>query len=275
MSNNESSIWDEPVPTGYRRNDRGDLVRELNISGRDLDMDQVTLKIHGFAVDLSEQMGRFRDHTMTDIVQFADRVVEQYGGKIGGRHGNIQLTSFCGCYKVQLAQAQVVEVGPEIAAVQALVNECLDEWGKHSSVNLRALVDAAFRPGADGKLSVSALLKLKQVDIDDPTWRSAQCAIGDALRPRGRAEYIRIYRRSNPQQPWQQVPLDLARVTTPASSTDGSAPAVLYRRIGSAIQHARLCGLKEREIQRVIKLSRTGAPVEAVPEAEAAGDEQG
>ena len=263
------SIWQEAVPPGYRRNERGDLVRETNISERDRDMDTVVDRIFQYGADLSKQMGRYRDYTLGDIMRFAERVVGEYGGKIGGRKGNITLTSFDGCRRVQLAQATFIETGPEVAAVQAIIDECIEDWGRHSSINLRALVDAAFSPGPDGLISVTALIRLRQIEIDDARWREAQRAISNALRPRSRAEYIRIYHRTTPDDSWTPVPLDLARVTSPDTPPGSEAPDVLWRRIQSACQHARLAGLKERDIQRVLQAARKGEALQS-GEAEAA-----
>ena len=257
------TIWQEPIPPGYRRNERGDLVRESNISSRDRDMDTVVDRIYQYGLDLSKQMGRYRDYTLSDIMGYAARVVGEYGGRIGGRKGNITLTSFSGCRRVQLSQQTYVEVGPEITAVQALIDQCIEEWGRHSSVNLRALVDAAFSPGPDGLISVTALVRLRQVEIDDDRWRAAQRAISDALRPRSRAEYIRLYHRDTPDSSWQPVPLDLARVTSPDIPPGSEAPDVLWRRIQSACQHARLAGLRERDIQRVLQAARQGKTLQS------------
>ena len=253
--------WHSAVPAGYRRNERGDLVRLANIQPRDVEMDKIVDRIHGFGHDLSQQISRFREYTLNDIMSYVERVVSEYGGKIGGAKGNVQLTSFDGCKRVQLAQAQVIEAGPEIAAVNAIIDECIADWSKYSNLNLRALVDAALKPNAAGQISVSALLKLRRVEIDDPRWRKVQEAISDALRPTGRAEYIRLYKRETPEQPWHQVPLNLAHVAPVGALTGEDAQAVLYRRLDSAMKHARLNGLKEREISHIATRARQGKPL--------------
>lgn len=248
------SVWDAPVPRGFRRNERGDLVRAENIRPRDLDMDRAAMKIYAFARDLSEQMGRFKAHTMEDIAGFAERVVADYGGKIGGRKGNIQLTSFDGCVRVQLAQASFLSVGPEIIAVRELLDQLIERWGKGAPKEFRALVEAALRPNADGEISVSKLLELRRAEIDAPEWRQVQEAIADCISPRGRAEYVRVYRRDNPERGWEQLPLSLANV--PAAAGAGAPRGVLKRRLWSAVRQARLDGLNEGDIKAAFEESR-------------------
>ena len=251
--------WNAPVPKGYWRDAKGNLVHERNVRPVDRDMDEVTRRIHGFGAPLSEQMWRFRDYTMSDIAEFTNRVVESYGAKLRGRKGNLQIMTFDGCLKVNLAQAERVAVGPEIVAAQALIEQCVERWAERSSLKLRALVDQAFVAGPDGTVSVTHLLRLRRIEIDDEHWRQAQDAIADALRPAGKAEYIRLYRRDHPGQGWTQVPLHLATVTPPAEPALRTAPEILARRVRAAIDEARAAGMREGAIMDVLREAKRRA----------------
>ena len=261
-------MTDADAPPGYRRDARGNLIAEANVSEVDKDMDRTVLRIHGFGEALSEQMWRFRDRTMADMVGLVDRVVTAYGGRLGGRKGNITATTFDGLRKVVVAQAEHVQAGPEIAAAQTLIEECVDEWGAGAegvAANLRALAEGAFKCDATGRVSVAQLLRLRRVRIDDPRWLRAQAAIADALRPVGRAEYVRLYRRATSADPWEQVPLHLATVRRPdAAETDPREN--LVRRARSAIQEARHCGMKEGEIMDALQAAKRRRPKAAAAE---------
>ena len=255
--------WAEPAPKGYRVNRHGDLIREANISPKELDMDAVVDKIHDFGRALSAQMYRFREYTMQDIAEYLQRVSADYGAaKPGGKKGNVSLTSFDGTRKVQLAIAETVEVGPEIVAAQTIIEECIDDWSKHSSIKLRALIDAAFRTDSAGNLSVAQLLTLRRVHIDDPRWGRVQAAITDALRPVGKAEYVRLHERETPYDRWQQVPLHLATVAPPPENYGGSAEDILLRRVSSAVDEARIMGIGQGELRKIVN-SACGRPQQA------------
>lgn len=245
--------WNEPAPPGYWRDARGDLIREANVSDVDRDTDAVVRHIHAFGEALSGEMWRFRVHTMDDVYGLVDRVAERYGTRLGGRRGNVQIGTFDGRRKVVLSQADVIDVGPEIHAAQAIVEECIEEWSERGNLKLRALVEQAFKPDATGRLSVTHLLRLRRIVIDDDKWRGVQAAIGDALRPVGRAEYIRLYRRADPSQPWEQVPLHLATVRQPPEAEDGEAQAQLARRVQSAIEQAERAGLSRADVWDVVR----------------------
>lgn len=208
-----SDIWSAPIPAGYRRNHRG------------------------------------------DILELRERILERYGGKLGGKRGNITITSFDGCRMVRLQQAEHIDVGPEVEAAQALVDECLEEWSERSNLNLRALVKAAFRPAADGRVSATKLLAVRRVEIDDDRWRRAQEAIADAMRPKTRSEYVRLYRRDTPDCEWRQVSLHLATVRPPAEPP--AAPSErLALRVRGAISRALRDGVSRRDIRAALTAER-------------------
>lgn len=239
-------------PTGFWFDPQGNLIREENIPPLDRDMDEVVRKIHGFGVDLSAQMYRFREYTMADILAFHERVLSQYEtGRFRGRRGNMTLTSFDGRLRVTLSVADVLEAGPEIAAAQSIIAECIDEWSAHAPKNLRALVEQAFKPDDDGRLNVGELLRLRRIQIDDERWRRAQAAITDSLRPRSTAEYIRLYRREGPKESWTQVPLHLATARGPDAGEDTPANS-LARRVASAVAEARIRGMKQGDIRDAV-----------------------
>ena len=255
----------QPPPAGYWLDARGNLIAERNVSMVERDVNDVVLLVHGYGEALSEQMARFREHTLSDVMALCVRIVDEYGGKIGGRKGNITLVSFDGTKRVVLAQAERIAVGPQIIAAQAIIEECIETWSERGNRNLRALVDGAFKSDATGKVSVTQLIRLKNVHIDDARWRSVQAAISDALTPAGKAEYIRLYRRDRAADPWQQVPLNLATVRrSPESESDPREN--LIRRAKSAIAEARHCGLAEGDIMAALKEAKR-RPVKAAARA--------
>ena len=245
--------WAVAPPKGYWRDPKGNLVHESNIRPAELDMDEVTRLIHLHGEALAAQMYRYRDHTLADVYAYVDRLVGEYGGKLKGSRGNVQLRTFDGRWRVLLAQADEIAVGPEIEAAQALISECVSEWAGTGNKKLRALVEQAFSPARDGRLSVSRLLALRRIVIDDPRWQRAQDAISDALRPIGRAEYIRLYRRDTPRDPWEPVPLSLAAARRPpAEAEDADVAGALRLRVGAAARDARARGMTQKDIRAAV-----------------------
>lgn len=247
--------WDAPPPEGYVRNRHGDLIRRENVAPADLRQDALVEHILSFALPLSHQLARFRMRVLEEVDRHRTEILDEYGVRRGGRAGNIQLISLDGRRRVLVAQADTIAVGPEIEAAHQLILECLDEWCGATEAPLRALVEAAFTPDATGRYSVSQILRLRRVHIDDPRWREAQRAIADALRPAGRVEYVRVQLRDDPRHPWREVPLRISAAEAPPAEADSPA-VVLERRIRSAIAAARDDGLREGQITEAFRAAK-------------------
>jgi hypothetical protein len=198
------------VLEGFRTDSKGRLVPSGTIKPAVLLEDQLVEKMMGYAVDLSDQIARFRGHCFSDIGAFLDLLKEKYQATKGGVKGNMTFTSFDGCAKVQVAIAESMTFGPELQFAKALIDECIDEWAVGANVNLRVLVDHAFKTDKEGQVSREAVFALRRLEIDDERWKRAMEAVGDSIRIVGSKSYVRFYRRATPTEPWVAVTVDLA-----------------------------------------------------------------
>lgn len=173
--------------------------------------DDTVRKIIGFALDLNAQIGRFRGHTFDDVNSFVDLLAEQYGGRRGGRKGNVTLTSFDGTLKVTVQVQDQLSFGPELQIAKELVDACITTWAAGASDEIRALVEHAFQVDKEGRINRAALFQLRRLDIKDPEWRTAMEALGEAIRVIGSREYVRFYRRADARSSWQAITIDLAQ----------------------------------------------------------------
>lgn len=201
------------IPPGYRPDAKGRLVPESQIRPQDLLEDQTVEKILGYAEELSAQIARFGAHTLEDVDSYLAILREQYGASKGGRKGNITLTSYDGTRKVSIQVADRIAWGPELQIARDLVDECVGEWAEGARSEIRTLVQHAFQPDKQGEVSREAVLALRRIEIDDPRWKKAIAAIGDAIRVVGSKTYVRFYRRARPDARWEAVPIDLASLS--------------------------------------------------------------
>lgn len=207
---------------GFMKDAKGRLVPEHLVKPADTLIDQTVRKILGHAETLSARIARFKGHTYDDIATTLDLLAEQYSAKLGGERGNISLSSFDGCVRVQVSVQDRITFGPELEIAKALIYRCIGKWSSGSRPEILALVDDAFQVSQEGKVNREALLRLRRLEIDDADWHEAMRALTDSIRVIGSREYIRIHRRADPKGKWEQVPLDLAAcsipVGTPATS---------------------------------------------------------
>lgn len=194
----------------FMHDSAGRLVPVDLIKPQHLLEDQTVRKIVDYAQKLSAQIKRFRGHTFDDVSSFAELLAEQYQAKVGGKKGNITLSTFDGLFKVVVQVADQLAFGPELQVAKTLVDECITAWSDGARTEIRALVEHAFQVDTQGKINRAALFQLRRLDIDDDQWRHAMAALGDAIRVVGSKEYVRFYRRANLAAAWEPITIDLA-----------------------------------------------------------------
>ncbi|MEL7180427.1 MAG: DUF3164 family protein [Pseudomonadota bacterium] len=195
----------------YMRNTKGGLDPVENIKPQHLLQDEAVRKIIGYAVPLSDQVARFKEHTFADIGALDALLVQEYGAKLGGKKGNMTLMTVDGLFKVSVQVADHIDFGPELHAAKSLVDECLNEWAADAGPELRGIVTNAFNTDKEGKINRSEIFMLLRQNIEDPRWVRAMNAVRDAMRVVGSKTYVRCYRRRNHNENWNPVTIDLAR----------------------------------------------------------------
>ena len=147
-----------PIPSGrveidgvpHLRDAKGGLLPVGLVKAQHLLEDELVRKIMGFAVALSDQVGRFKEHTFDDIGAFEALLAQEYGATVGGEKGNKTLMSHDGLFKVTVQVADQIVFGPELQTAKVLVDECLNEWAEGARDEIRAIVTRAFNTDKTG-----------------------------------------------------------------------------------------------------------------------------
>ena len=208
----------ETLPTGrvevagktYMTDAKGALVPVELVKPVDTLMDEMVRKIVGFALPLSAQIGRFKQHTLDDVADLMAVLHQEYGTRIGGEKGNVTLTSYDGTLKVVLQVQERLTFGPELQAAKANVDAYLTELTEDSGPELRGIVHHAFRTDQAGLVNRAELFRLLRYEIADERWQAAMRAIKDSIRVEGTKEHVRFYRRLNALSKWTPITIDVA-----------------------------------------------------------------
>lgn len=204
-----------PVPTppdGWVCDAKARMVLATTIKPAQALEDQMVRKVLGYAVELANQIRRFRDHVFADAESFHELLLAEYGQTKRGREGkgNVTFTSFDGLLKFQIAIGERITFGPELAVARTAFGHCIDEWAEGARAELRVLVDQAFEADKEGNVSREAVFRLLRVEFDDQRWKAGQDAIRDSIRVIGSKAYPRFYVRQSVTAEWTPVPIDLA-----------------------------------------------------------------
>lgn len=210
----------EEVPTAgvtivngreYMHDAKGNLVPAVNIKPEDRLEDEMVRKIIAFALSLSAQITRFRDHMMADISSFDQLLAQEYGASIGGKKGNKTYQTFDGLMRVQVQVADQIAFGPQLQIAKGLIDECLNEWSIESRPEIQTIVTRAFNTDKEGQINKSELFMLLRLEIEDTRWKRAMDAIRASIRVTGSKEYVRFYHRPALDAAWVAITIDLAK----------------------------------------------------------------
>ncbi|MBJ3783388.1 DUF3164 family protein [Devosia sediminis] len=217
----QSTFTPAPVPTGiidhagqqFMADPRGALVPVTIIKPADKLQDEKVREIMGWAIGLSEQVSRFKVHTMEDLAKLDGLLEQEYGlVKRGNKgKGNRTYMTVDGLFKVSVSVADSIDFGPELQVAKALLDECMNEWAADARPEIQAIITRAFNTDKEGKINRSEIFTLLRLAIEDERWQRAMTAIRDAMRVVGRKEYVRFGMRSSPEAEWSSISIDLAQ----------------------------------------------------------------
>lgn len=207
-----TTTTENTVPAGYMQDSRGRLVPEDQVREQDKLRNQVVLDLIGQAQEINRALKCFKQTALSDIADVIQIAADRWDVDLGGKKGNISLSSFDGQYRVQRVYAERISFTEELEAAKELFGRCLDRWTEDADTNVRALIDRAFRPNKAGQIRTAELLGLLRLEIDDPEWKQACDALKQSISIDGSTVYIRVYERVGNSDSYRHIPLDLAGV---------------------------------------------------------------
>ena len=196
------------IPAGFVKNAAGHLVPEHQVRDQDKLRDNVARDLAAQAVAISESMAAFKAKALADIEDLISISLERYGVKLGGKKGNVSITTYDGEFKIERALANRLSFTEEILAAKELIYACIRKWSAGADRHLMALVARAFT-GRNGEIRTNDVLDLMRLEIDDEDWKTAMEALRDSIQVNGKAVYIRVYRRIGDDR-YEQINLNLA-----------------------------------------------------------------
>ena len=200
------------IPDGFMKNAQGHLVPEAQVREQDKLRDQVVTDLAMQAIHINEALSAFKRKALADIADTIQIAADKWEVDLGGKKGNISLTSYNGEFKVQRVYAERITFSEELEAAKELFGRCLDRWTEKADNNIRALIDRAFRPNKSGQIRTAELLGLLRLEIDDAEWQTAIEALQASINVSGSTVYVRVYKRIPDTDKYQLIPLDLASV---------------------------------------------------------------
>lgn len=188
---------------------RGSLVPEEMVKPVDQLRDQLVTKIMGEIHNLKEIMTSTKAGIIEDIEAFMELAAAEYNLTIGGKKGNLTLSSFDGMYRVSLAMNDRQSFTEGIYLGKAVIDKCIEKWSDGANANLKAIIDQAFQVNQSGRMDIRRILALRKLAINDDDWRKAMEIISDSVQVETSKQYLRTHVRDS-EGKYQMVNLDLS-----------------------------------------------------------------
>lgn len=198
------------IPKGYWQDASGNLVPVDKIKPIDKARDKAVQTMVDQAKKMAAAIAQFKAAAMAEVQGFVETSAAEYGTTLGGKKGNVTMTSFDGRYKVVRAIAETIAFDERLQVAKALIDERIQEWSKGSNANIKVLVNQAFQVDKQNQVSTGRVLGLRQLQIDDPQWKRAMDAISDSMKTVSSKSYIRFYERDDASGEYRPIALDVS-----------------------------------------------------------------
>ena len=205
------------IPSGYVMNASGDLIKESNLSARQVEEDKLCKTLFPMATALNQQIAKFKHAAMHEAEECIRRMLEDHGIKqFAKTKGNVQFTSVNGLMKIQRAVDERIDVDSSIEAVRKKLDHYHEALKADAGDDAQEWIDTSFETKR-GKISTSKLIDLLNRDIDHPLYLEAMEVLRKALFVSGSKAYLRFYFKEKADGEWLPLPLQF-------SSIEGKAP---------------------------------------------------
>lgn len=198
------------TPEGYMQNAQGHLVPVDAVDDLDLLRDDLVMETVRIAQEIRQDLTDFKSTILDDVNVFVNLAAEKYETKIGGKKGNICLSSYDGKYRLTIAVSDSLGFDERLLIAKQLIDECIHEWTADSSVNIKALIEHAFQTDKQGNINTGRVLGLMKLKISHDKWKKAMEALKDSISIASSKSYMRLYERTGDEGKYEQISLDIS-----------------------------------------------------------------
>lgn len=212
MNNNETlanGIVTDASGRQYMNDSQGRMVPVDMVNEIDRLRDSVVRETITRVIAMQAELAECKQRIMEDLKSFIELSYDRFGVKVGGKKGNVTMTSYDGVYKVMIAINENIYFDERLQVAKELIDECIKEWSEGTRSEIQVLVNDAFYVDKQGKINTNRILGLRRLAIEHPKWQRAMEAITESIQVSGSKEYVRFYKR-NKDDGYDQISLDLA-----------------------------------------------------------------
>ena len=198
----------EKVTPEFLLNNRGFKVPYDQVSTQDLLRNELVLSLTAEAKVLSKTHDDFKRRVFSETNDLISLLAAEYDVQIGGKKGNITLTSFDNKSRIQIGVADLISFGAEIDVAKQLISEVIEDELADTSNFIADLMRDAFEADKQGQYNKNRILTLRKYRNSNPSekWKNAMQALDDAIIASDSKTYI-LFHEKNEFGAWVKIPL--------------------------------------------------------------------
>lgn len=137
-----------------------------------------------------------------EIFTRVDRLLDETAGKYDEEEwkGNATITNFSNTKKIERKVNDRIVFNEKLQLAKQKIDKFFKELTKDSKPELQTLVNDAFDVDKKGNINKRRILRLRHININNPTWNEAMELIDEAIQVESTKEYIVFYRKPNDDQ---------------------------------------------------------------------------
>jgi len=155
--------------------------------------DAFVRRMHKKAAKLNAQLEEFRDELADGVETFIDNAAKREGVKLGGKKGNVTLTSFDGLVELHRSVQESLIFDERLQLARACIDNAIADLCKGVNPSLMQLVKRAWKTDTDGNLRRSHIAALLRLDIRHDEWRKGCDLIRESMTVATSKHQYRFY----------------------------------------------------------------------------------
>ncbi len=165
----------------YMENRAGERIPKAAVKTKDILRDEWVKERIQRAKEIRDLIFDFRIETLRGMEDLEDLLAAEYGVELrSNTKGNRSITSFNGRLKVERDSREITAFDEQIHIAKELIDECLEDWTKDGRMEIKAIVQKAFKLDKRGRMNIREIKSLRQFEFDDNRWKKAMEIIADS-----------------------------------------------------------------------------------------------
>ncbi len=129
---------------------------------------------------------------------------------------DVSLSNYPTTMRILIKNNTQEEFDEHLQLARKKIDECLDEWTEGVNVNIKAIIDRAFKTGKKGFIDRNNIKGLFQLNIKHPKWIEAMELIRKSITETGKKEYIMFQKRIDQKAEFKTINLNFSSLDVEA-----------------------------------------------------------